>query len=194
MERHLLQGSEHRATRRAEPLRSPRPFLPPLFFLQCDSPDSLSAALKSFGIRPEFVGLAPCGGSDCYVIGDPSRVPPARQPQTRAGEEGAAPRNAAVAAPPPVSRLGRGPFPTVWVDMTSFQVKKIELPEVQVWLGPLVVFERVQVPSWILIQEPDQAPVRFDVQNATPVNAPASAFSTEWLLSPLPIPAEAVPR
>lgn len=90
-ERHLLQGIEHSASRGGQPVDRPRAFLPPLFFLQADSAVSLNAALTAFGIRANLIGLAACGESDCYVIGDPERVPPPLEPlylegMTRMGE------------------------------------------------------------------------------------------------------------
>ena len=74
VERHLLQGTEHSASRDGRTVERPHAFLPPLFFLQADSAVSLNAALTAFGIRANLIGLAASGESDCYVIGDPERV------------------------------------------------------------------------------------------------------------------------
>ena len=78
VERHLLVGSELRASRDGKSLERPRAFLPPLFFLQADSPMTLRLALAEFGLDVEAVALAPCGKDICYVLGDPARVPPPR--------------------------------------------------------------------------------------------------------------------
>ena len=45
-ERHLLLGTEHSASRNGRTLDRPRAFLPPLFFLQVDSPATLEQALS----------------------------------------------------------------------------------------------------------------------------------------------------
>ena len=42
---------------------------------------------------------------------------------------------------------------------------------------------RKRIPAWLVIDEPGHHSVRFDFQAATPVNAPASAFSQTWLRS-----------
>jgi hypothetical protein len=54
------------------------------------------------------------------------------------------------------------------------------------------VFDDLRVPSWIRIDEPNRASVRFDVLRASLVTAPASAFSETWLDAP-PIPQEMPP-
>lgn len=95
VERHLLQGSDHRASRDGAPLASPRSFLPPLFLLQAADAVSLQAALASYGIDEELVGLAVCEDRECYVVGDPARVPAPTEAELRATE---LPRSAVVAA------------------------------------------------------------------------------------------------
>lgn len=86
VERHLLQGSDHIASRRGELLAAPRPFLPPLFLLQADEAVTLRAALSSYGIDADLVGLALCEEEECFVLGDPARVPPPTEEELAAIE------------------------------------------------------------------------------------------------------------
>ena len=82
VERHLLQGSELIVGRNGEVLSEHRAFLPPFFFLQAESPATLRAALTSFDVLIDVVGLAQCGEADCYVLGDPMReIPRAPLPE-----------------------------------------------------------------------------------------------------------------
>jgi len=76
IERHLLLGTEHSASRDGTEIESPRAFLPPVFLLQGDSTLALRSAMTSFGLDVEAIGLAPCGKKVCYIVGDPARVPP----------------------------------------------------------------------------------------------------------------------
>lgn len=76
IERHLLLGTEHSASRDGTEIESPRAFLPPLFLLQGDSTLALRSAMTSFGLDVEAISLAPCGEKVCYIVGDPARVPP----------------------------------------------------------------------------------------------------------------------
>jgi hypothetical protein len=205
VEKHLLQGSVHVAGRNGEPVLDPRALLPPLFLLQIDSAVSLRAALHEFRIQADWVGLVPCGERDCYVLGDPDRVPPPLTPpeeveegmegrEARAGEfqvgaesgfarESLAEEDAGEAGV--VFELEPGELPsTLWADVESFDVRKLRLSGgEQVFLGPYVAFERVRLPSWIEIQE-ERGRVRFDVVGVTPVNAAASAFGAGWVLAP----------
>jgi hypothetical protein len=80
VERHLLQGTEHSASRDGSEIEAPRAFLPPLFLLQGDSTLTLRSAMSSFGLDVEAIGLAPCGKKVCYVVGDPARMPPPPPP------------------------------------------------------------------------------------------------------------------
>jgi len=181
VERHLLQGAEHRASRNGRPLQDPWAFLPPLFLLQASSPVTLSAALASFGIDERAIGLAPCGDRDCYVLGDPDRVPPPPEPVPDAS--GAAPRTE------PLFVAGGGDasvlYPTLWIDTQTFEVRRVDSADgVRVFLGPPAAFGKLRVPGWLRIQQPGKAPVRFDVVEAAVVNAPAAAFSESWLLAP----------
>jgi hypothetical protein len=191
VERHLLQGTEHTASRNGGPLPEPRAFLPPLFFLQVDTPTSLRAALAAFGVYPDHVALAPCGETDCFVIGDPFRVPPSADSDA-AIEAGKNPE------PGPESAGGEfdvrvesdtlvtveAPPATIWVEIHSYRIVKIELSDgVVVDLGPVFVRDQLEVPSWITITEPERTPVRFDFESVTPVSVPARAFSEAWLIS-----------
>jgi len=194
VERHLLQGTDHTASRNGRPLAEPRAFLPPLFFLQADTPTSLRAALAAFGVYPDQIALAPCGESDCFVIGDPFRVP------TRSGssaDRGAAAGTGEDRNRAPESSGGtldgsdsdtlvtvEAPPATVWVDSHSYRIVKIELVDgVVVELGPVFVRDQLEVPSWITITEPERTAVRFDFDSVTPVSVPARAFNEVWLLS-----------
>jgi hypothetical protein len=80
IERHLLQGTEHSASRDGTEIESPRAFLPPVFLLQGDSTLALRSAMTSFGLDVEAIALAPCGEKVCYIVGDPARVPPPPPP------------------------------------------------------------------------------------------------------------------
>jgi hypothetical protein len=158
VERHLLQGSEYTASRDGELLRSPRPFLPPVFLLQASSGAALRAALSSFGVSAADVALGLADDHDCYVLGG-------RLPLAASGEE---------------RRL-----PSVWVDTESFDVVRIDRQDgVRFRFGPPATFEKIQVPSWISIEAPGQDPMRLDVVRAAKADAPAAAFGTDWLLAP----------
>ncbi|MDP6977268.1 MAG: hypothetical protein QF570_01550, partial [Myxococcota bacterium] len=74
VERHILLGNQHSASRNARLLVRPRAFLPPLFVLQSNSGAVLEAALGTLQVDRKLLGLAPCGDHDCYVIGDPARA------------------------------------------------------------------------------------------------------------------------
>jgi hypothetical protein len=213
VERHLLQGTRLLVTRNGERERNAPFFLPPMFLLQAGSAVTLRAALESFGVLVDEIGLAPCGDADCFVIGDPTRAiepppfPPIRglpepdetlteeeaQADDSDGDEGLSFTEggeleaAAATEPVPVSPMGARPI--IWVDLESYELKRIESADgTKVTFGPEAVFDDVRVPSWIRIEEPDKATVRFDVLRASLVTAPASAFSEAWLDAP-PIPA-----
>ena len=180
VEKHILQGNQHLAARNGERLSEPEPraFLPPLFLLQMDSAESLSAALEAFRIQAGWVGISPCGESDCYVLGDPDRVPPAPSLEVTEAVELAEEGDALFPLAPGERHA------TLWVDMESFEVRRMRLAGgVRVQFGPYVVFDRVRVPSWLQIEE-ERGTVRFDLIAVTPVNAPASAFDPDWLVAP----------
>jgi hypothetical protein len=199
VERHLLQGTEHTASRGGVRLDSPRAFLPPLFLTQTDSALGLRAGLFELGAVVEAIGLDPCGDGDCYVIGDPARVPPPPAPmpprpprKLQPGEEGVAVEESKPLEPlSPVfdPSLARGPFATIWVDTVSFDIKRIESRlGVNVWFGPLKNFGRIRAPAWVRIDEPGRSPVRFEILNVSAVDAPAAAFTQSWLDGPVPPP------
>ena len=197
VERHVLQGREHLATRNGEPLDEPRAFLPPLFLLQTGSALDLRAGLEQIGANLDAIGLAPCGESDCYVIGDPTRVPPRVepvQPVAGSGDHGdwvdpvtGAPYRP-VPPPPAADRLTSDvQYPTIWVDLVTYEPRRIDLSDgVRVWLGPAAVFGDIRMPAWIRIDEPGRRPVTFDVLGVSAVSAPAAAFSRSWLATPAP--------
>jgi hypothetical protein len=71
IERYLLSGRELMATRDGILLEEPRALLQPIFLMQPSSETTLRAALETFGVLVDEIGLAPCGEEDCFVIGDP---------------------------------------------------------------------------------------------------------------------------
>jgi hypothetical protein len=155
VERHLLQGSEYSASRDGRMLRSPRPFLPPIFLLQSGSGAALSAALASYGISVAEVALGLADDHDCYVLG--GRLPPSADGQER--------------------RL-----PSLWIDVESLEVVRIDRQDgVRFRFGPTTEFDGIRAPAWISIEAPGQAPARLDVTRVVRANAPAAAFGTDWL-------------
>ncbi|MEE8164456.1 MAG: hypothetical protein V3T64_02705, partial [Myxococcota bacterium] len=76
VERYLLSGDELLGTINGRGVSRPRPLLQPFFLLQLASEVTLRAALESFGIQSDSIGLAPCGEQDCFVIGDPRLAAP----------------------------------------------------------------------------------------------------------------------
>jgi hypothetical protein len=158
VERHLLQGSDYRASRDGQLLRSPRPFLPPLFLLQAISGAALRAALSSFGVSAGEVVLGLADDRDCYVLGG-------RLPRAPAGEE---------------RRL-----PSLWIDMETFGVVRVDRRDgVRFRFGRPGNFDGIRVPSWIAIEVPGQRPARLDVLRVAPANAPAASFGIDWLAAP----------
>jgi hypothetical protein len=145
-------------------LEAPRPFLPPVFLLQAVSGAALQAALTSFGVASEQAELGLGDEHDCYVLGG-------RAPRGPDGVE-------------PVK-------PSLWVDLESFEVVRIDRGDgVRFRLGPSENFGGVRLPRWISIEAPGQPPARLDILKATPANAPAASFTTEWLVAqPEPPPA-----
>ena len=195
VERHVLQGGEHLAMRNGSRLREPRAFLPPLFLLQADHELELRSGLGQLGANLDSIGLAPCGESDCYVIGDPSRVPPAYEPAAPEGSDGEREAVDLLTGAPfePIApaSLGDpltvdGQRPSIWVDLVTFEPRRIDLRSgVRVWFGPPAQFGRVTVPAWFRIDEPGKRPATFDVLAVSPVDAAAAAFSRSWLEQPV---------
>jgi len=52
-------------------------------------------------------------------------------------------------------------------------------------VGPMVAFEKLRVPAWLEIHEPEAEPIRFEIDSAVAVNAPPKAFSRTWLTTPV---------
>ena len=154
VERHLLQGNAHSASRDGVLLEEPRFFLPPVFLLQASSGPTLSAALASFGVDPLRAELGRVGDHDCYVLG--GRLPP-----TGDGVE--------------------PPLPSLWIDLDSHEVVRMDVPGVRFQFGPSQAFYGIRAPRWISIEAPGRPPARLNVLRATPANAPAAAFSADWL-------------
>jgi hypothetical protein len=197
VERHILLGDTHSASRNARLLVRPRAFLPPLFVLQSNSGAVLEAALGTLGVDRGLVGLAPCGDYDCYVIGDPTRavrgVPMRSEAEPQAGlegeEAGLESSEDREAFDDDDMGLEAGPpkfFASLWVDTVDYSVRQLESRAgVRIVLGPYVSFERLKVPQWWSIEEPGKRPVRFEVAGVIEVNAPAAAFSKTWLMAPV---------
>ena len=156
VERHLLQGNEYSASRDGSLLSSPRPFLPPLFLLQATSGATLRAALSSFGVATSEIALGLADDKDCYVLG--GRLPHGTRP-------------------------GAQQLPSVWIDMDSFQLVRVDRRDgVSFRFGPTQVFGGIQAPSWISIEVPGQPPARLQVVGVAPANAQAAAFGRDWLM------------
>lgn len=80
VDRYLLSGAELIAAKDGRPLERPQPMLQPFFLLQPSSETTLRAALETFGVQTQWIGLAPCGEQDCFVIGDPRLAAPLPEP------------------------------------------------------------------------------------------------------------------
>lgn len=78
--RYLLSGRELSGAEDGRRLDRPRPLLQPFFFLQPASEVTLRAALESFDVLSDSIGLATCGEGDCFVIGDPRLEAPLPEP------------------------------------------------------------------------------------------------------------------
>jgi hypothetical protein len=155
VERHLLQGNAHSASRDGVMLVDPRHFLPPVFLLQATSGAALRVALASFGINSKETVLGRVGDFDCYVFG--GRLPRSLEREDR--------------------RL-----PSMWVDLESYEVVRIDGHDgVRYRFGPSQEFEGIRVPSWIAIEARDEPAARLDILRAVPANAPAAAFGMDWL-------------
>ncbi len=158
VERHLLQGSEYRASRDGELIGSPRPFLPPVFLLQATSGAALQAALASFGVAAGEVVLGMADEHDCYVFG--GRLP---------GDNDEAERR----------------LPSLWIDVETFEVVQIDRAVgVRIRFGPSGVFDDIRAPSWIEIEAPDKPRARLEVMGVSTANAAAAAFGSDWLVPP----------
>jgi len=192
LERHLAQGTETSASRNGKMLDEYRAFLPPYFILQADTSTTLRAALTSFGVDVELVGLAECGEKDCLILGDPTLAIPRPEPPQLPGleiyeekDQGSGLTVLEEEAPEADKARPAEPFtgPRLMVDSESYEIRGLDGAEgVHVRFGPPATFDTLRVPAWIQIEEPGRAIARFDVLSATQVAAPASVFSRSWLL------------
>jgi hypothetical protein len=208
VDRYLLSGSELLAAKDGRRLDKPQPMLQPFFLLQPATETTLRAALGTFGIHSEWIGLAPCGEQDCFVFGDPRLAvplpPPVRplsdeqnvldDPLGSLGseerlDEGVFSEDEELSGP--VLALPEdGLIPRLWVDTQELQVRRIDRRSgVFTVFGPMVHFDELQVPAWFEIHEPGEQTIRFDVDRAVQMNAPPTAFSRKWLLAPVDPPA-----
>ena len=81
LDRYLLSGRELLGAKNGEPLDQPQPLLQPYFFLQPSTETTLRAALQTFDVLSDSIGLATCGEQDCFVIGDPRLAAPLPDPE-----------------------------------------------------------------------------------------------------------------
>ncbi len=192
VERHILLGDQHSASRNARLLVRPRAFLPPLFVLQSNSGAVLEAALGTLGVDRQLLGLAPCGEHDCYVIGDPVRairkplmVPP-KQVMVDEEDESTGFEPSSIDEVEEATEEPEPHPPSLWVDTDGHNIRRLETDAgVVITLGPYVKFEHLMVPRFWSIEEPGKREVRFEVEGVVEVNAPAAAFSKTWLMAPL---------
>lgn len=155
VERHLLLGNLHAASRDGQLLSAPSPFLPPVFFLQITSGAALSAALASFGVPDVEAVLGRVGERDCYVFGG-------RLPRAEDGEQQM--------------------LPSLWVDMESYEIVLINRPDgVRFRFGPSVDFGGIQLPRWIDVESLELPTARLQIDRVAPENTPAAAFESDWL-------------
>jgi hypothetical protein len=221
VDRYLLSGAELLAAKDGRRLERPQPMLQPFFLLQPSTETTLRAAIETFGVQSEWIGLAPCGEQDCFVIGDPrlaaplptllldeltsdeldvlddplsnrsvDAAPETVQGEQRDGEEGVSEfrdesESKAPLAGPILSLPTTEAIPRLWVDTQELQVRRIDRASgVFVVFGPMKSFEKLKVPAWFEIHDPDASTVRFEVDHAVAVNAPPQAFSQKWLMTP----------
>ena len=216
VDRYLLSGRELLGAKDGLALNNPQPLLQPLFLMQPSSKATLRAALQSFDVSSDMIGLAPCGEQDCFVIGDPRLAAPLPDPAREtlhdegsvfgdplAGDEqplelgreltrdlatGAGRGRGALEGPE--LQVGEKAFLSrIWVDTEDLQVRRIDRDDgVFTIMGPIVSFDKLMVPAWFEVHEPGAEAVRFDVNRVVQVSAPATAFSRAWLLAPVDPP------
>jgi hypothetical protein len=161
-ERHLLRGTEYRASRDGQPIGDPHPFLPPLFLLQAGSGEALGAALSSLGMADQDIVLGRIGDLDCYVLGG------RRYPSDPNEPPGAEPL-----------------LPSLWVDTRSYDpVRMVGADGTEYRLSEMGAFKGIRFPRVIDIDPPGPLRARLEVVGATQADAPAAAFQTEWLTGP----------
>jgi hypothetical protein len=154
VERHLLLGAAHQASRNGAPLASPQPFLAPLQLLQASSGSGVGSALRQLGAAPGEIALGRAQESDCYVLGG-RETGPDRPPPRRAA---------------------------LWVDATSFEPARIDRADgVRFELGPPSVFGEIRFPAWIGVEAPGEPGLRLVVRAAARSGVDASEFRREWL-------------
>lgn len=74
---------------------------------------------------------------------------------------------------------------SLWVTREGYDIRGLETAEgTRVELGPLAAFGGVLLPSWILIEEAGQEPIRLEIEAARRVKVEPAAFSEQWLLAP----------
>jgi hypothetical protein len=158
VERHLLRGTEYRASRNGQPIDDPHPFLPPLFLLQASSGEALAAALSSLGMASGEIMLGRIGDRDCYVLGG-------RNQRNAEGQETLR--------------------PSLWVDMQSYDPVRIVGADGTEYrfLDPQQ-FKGIRLPRYIEIDPPGPLRARLEIVGATQADAPAAAFQPEWLQGP----------
>ena len=172
LERHLLHSRGHAAARNGEPLDEPRAMLPPVFLLQAGSLQAFQSLLQRFGIDPLLVGLAPCGPENCYVLGDPNRVPPVPEESVPLEE----------APPAALSERAPGSFGSLWVEKENFQVRRMRSPGgTRVEFGPEASFGKIAVPAWFEVREAERDPVRFEIQGVSKSRLSPADFTVEWV-------------
>ena len=214
LDRYLLSGAELLGVKDGRPLDRPQPMLQPFFLLQPSTETTLRAALETFGVQSEWVGLAPCGDQDCFVIGDPRLAAPypssmlevtaddlevlddplgtrsvdagpRGDESTNESEFGEDAGGKSELAGPMLSLPEADAIPRLWVDTQELQVRRIDRANgIFVVFGPMQSFDRLTVPAWFEIHDPEAPTVRFEVDRAVAVNAPPQAFSRKWLLAP----------
>ena len=158
VERHLLRGTEYRASRDGQPIDDPHPFLPPLFLLQASSGEALAAALASLGMVADEVVLGRVGDRDCYVLGG-------RGERNAQGQEALR--------------------PSLWIDTQSYDpVRMVGADGTEYRLVDPQLFKGIRLPRFIDIDPPGPMRARLEVVGAAPADAPAAAFQPEWLKGP----------
>lgn len=74
---------------------------------------------------------------------------------------------------------------SLWVTREGYDIRGFETAEgTRVELGPLASFGGVLLPSWILIKEAGQEPIRLEIEAARRVKVEPADFSEQWLLAP----------
>lgn len=155
VERHLLRGTEYRASRDGQTIDDPHPFLPPLFLLQAGSGEALGAALSSLGMTPDSIVLGRLGERDCYVLGG----------RAQRGEQGVEPL-----------------LPSLWIDVQSYEpVRMVGADGTEYRLVDMQSFKGIRMPRFVEIDPPGPLRARLEVLGARQADAPAAAFQPEWL-------------